>query len=226
MDKDDRPIGRVLSRRETLALLGTSAAALLVGCGPAQPEPGAPTSAATSAAGGATATPLSFEAATATVLQSNPTAAATGAAELTAVASATATVAAGAVPACVVRPEQTEGPYFVDDKLDRSDIRSDPTDGSMKEGIPLLLTFKVSQVSNSGCTPLGGATVDIWHCDALGVYSDVSDPGFNTVGQQWLRGYQTTEANGQANFTTIYPGWYQGRTVHIHFKIRTTTPSG
>ena len=54
-----------------------------------------------------------------------------------------------------------------------------------------------------------------------GVYSDVSDPGFDTHGQQFLRGYQVTDANGYAEFSTIYPGWYNGRTVHIHFKIRT-----
>jgi protocatechuate 3,4-dioxygenase beta subunit len=123
-----------------------------------------------------------------------------------------------------VRPEQTEGPYYVDEQLNRSDIRSDPSDGSVKEGVPLELTFRVSSV-NAGCTPVVGAIVDVWHCDALGVYSDVSDPGFNTVGKKFLRGYQTTDANGVARFTTIYPGWYQGRTVHIHFKIR-TNPTG
>ena len=67
--------------------------------------------------------------------------------------------------------------------------------------------------------------MDIWHCDAAGQYSDISDPGFNTKGQTWLRGYQTTDTNGQAAFTTIYPGWYPSRAVHIHFKIRTTTSS-
>jgi protocatechuate 3,4-dioxygenase beta subunit len=75
------------------------------------------------------------------------------------------------------------------------------------------------------CTPLSGVTVDVWHCDALGVYSDASDPGFNTKGQKFLRGYQVTDANGAAQFTTIYPGWYQGRAVHIHFKIRTDPDS-
>jgi protocatechuate 3,4-dioxygenase beta subunit len=67
--------------------------------------------------------------------------------------------------------------------------------------------------------------VDVWHCDALGVYSDVSDAGFNTVGKKYLRGYQVTDANGVARFTTIYPGWYSGRTVHIHFKIRSSASS-
>jgi len=63
--------------------------------------------------------------------------------------------------------------------------------------------------------------VDIWHCDAQGVYSDVQDPEFNTIGQKFLRGYQITDARGEARFVTLYPGWYPGRTVHIHFKIRT-----
>jgi protocatechuate 3,4-dioxygenase beta subunit len=63
--------------------------------------------------------------------------------------------------------------------------------------------------------------VDIWHCDAQGIYSDVRDSNFNTVGKKFLRGYQTTDTNGGVRFTTIYPGWYPGRTVHIHFKTRT-----
>jgi protocatechuate 3,4-dioxygenase beta subunit len=129
------------------------------------------------------------------------------------------------LPACVVTPEQTEGPYFVDEKLNRSDIRSDPADGSVKDGVPLQLTLRVSQIGGSGCTPRAGAIVDIWHCDALGVYSDVTDPGFSTVGKKFLRGYQVTDANGTVQFTTIYPGWYPGRTVHIHFKVRTNASS-
>ncbi|MDZ7959840.1 MAG: intradiol ring-cleavage dioxygenase [Aulosira sp. DedQUE10] len=128
---------------------------------------------------------------------------------------------ASSLPACIVKPEQTEGPYFVDEKLKRSDIRSDPSDGSVKAGVPLQLTLRVSQVNNTACKPFANAIVDIWHCDAQGIYSDVEDRGFNTIGKKFLRGYQVTDANGTVQFTTIYPGWYQGRTVHIHFKIRT-----
>ncbi len=128
-----------------------------------------------------------------------------------------------AIPACVVRPEVTEGPYYVDEDLDRSDIRSDPTTGEVKDGALLALTFNISQISNGGCAPLEGAKVEIWHCDAEGIYSDVSDPSFNTEGQKFLRGYQVTDANGQATFLTIYPGWYSGRTVHIHFKVHQDT---
>jgi protocatechuate 3,4-dioxygenase beta subunit len=129
-------------------------------------------------------------------------------------------MALATTPSCVVKPQQTEGPYFVDEKLNRSDIRSDPSDGSVKRGVPLRLMFHVSRINGGSCTPLTGATVDLWHCDALGVYSDVTDRSFNTVGKKFLRGYQVTDANGTVKFVTIYPGWYPGRTVHIHFKIR------
>lgn len=123
---------------------------------------------------------------------------------------------------CVVRPELTLGPYFVDEQLNRSDIRSEPSDGSVREGVPLTLTVNVLDVANNSCTPLEGAQVDIWHCDAQGVYSGVSDQGFDTTGQKFLRGYQLTDGTGKAQFLTIYPGWYSGRAVHIHFMIRTT----
>lgn len=121
---------------------------------------------------------------------------------------------------CIVRPEQTEGPYFVDELLNRRDVRTDPTDGTTKPGTPLDLTIQVSRLSGERCLPLAGVTVDIWQCDHLGVYSDVQDPSFNSVGKKFLRGYQVTDDAGRARFVTIYPGWYRGRTVHIHFKLR------
>jgi protocatechuate 3,4-dioxygenase beta subunit len=189
---DDIPVGRILNRREVLALFGAASAAVLAGCAPGQSDSGQPTSAPS---------PSSVPAQTPT--------------------------AAGSVtlPSCTVRPEVTEGPYFVDEKINRSDIRSDPSTGTVKEGALLVLAFNVLQVAGSGCTPLAGATVDVWHCDAAGSYSDVSDPGFNTSGQKFLRGYQVTDANGTATFVTIYPGWYSSRAVHIHFKIRTDPES-
>ena len=134
--------------------------------------------------------------------------------------------AAIAAPACVVRPQQTEGPYFVDARLNRSDIRAEPTGGAVTEGAPVRLGFQVSRLAGSGCTPLAGAIVDVWQCDAQGRYSDVRDPHGDTRGQKFLRGYQVTDADGTARFVTIYPGWYPGRTVHIHFKIRTAAASG
>lgn len=122
---------------------------------------------------------------------------------------------------CVVTPQETEGPYFVDEKLNRSDIRIDPSDGTMQEGVPLRLKISVSSVSGGACGPLAGAAVDVWHCNTRGVYSDVS--ANRTVGKKFLRGYQTTDANGAVEFTTVYPGWYSGRAVHIHFKVRMGT---
>ena len=216
MDNDDRPIGRVLSRREALVVLGAFSAAALAACAPA---------ASTTLAPANTAAPANAAAATLvpTIVPTNTAATTAATAAATAAATTTSTASASTVAAiCVVRPAMTEGPYFVDEKLNRSDIRSDPSDGSVKDGLPLVITVNVSSIS-SNCTPLSGATLDIWHCDAAGVYSDASDRSFNTQGKQFLRGYQTTDANGQVKFTTIYPGWYHGRTVHIHFKIRTTS---
>lgn len=194
MDNDDRQIGKILNRRDILKLFGMAGAAALTACAPA----------ATSAPQ-ATTTALP-EGTVQPILTINPPRA------------ATATVI-GALPSCIVRPALTEGPYFVDEMLNRSDIRSDPTDGTTSPGLPLELTFLVSQISGN-CAPLAGAVVDVWHCDALGVYSGVSDPRFTTAGKQFLRGYQVTDTNGMAKFITIYPGWYPGRAVHIHFKIR------
>jgi protocatechuate 3,4-dioxygenase beta subunit len=129
-------------------------------------------------------------------------------------------------PACVVRPQQTEGPFFVEEVLDRSDIRADPASGTVKAGVPLQITFNVSQLAGSACTPLARAQVDVWHCDALGEYSDTRGFGASTLGQKFLRGYQLTDGAGVARFTTIYPGGYQGRAVHVHFKVRTKPTAG
>jgi protocatechuate 3,4-dioxygenase beta subunit len=125
-------------------------------------------------------------------------------------------------PACVVRPRQTEGPFFVDGDLDRSDLRTDPRTGEAKPGVPLRLAFRVSRVAGSSCAPLAGAQVHVWHCDAAGNYSSVRDRRASPAGEAFLRGFQTTDAAGAARFVTIYPGWYPGRAVHLHFKIRTS----
>jgi len=162
MRSDDTPVGRLLTRREVVALLGLAGAGLMARHASAAPA-----------------------------------------------------------PACVVRPEQTEGPYFVEERLVRSDIRSDPASGEVRPGAVLQLAFNVSALRGDACAPLPGVVVDVWHCDALGAYSDVRDPRGSTVGQKFLRGAQTTDAAGAARFMTIYPGWYQGRAVHIHFKVRT-----
>jgi protocatechuate 3,4-dioxygenase beta subunit len=117
-------------------------------------------------------------------------------------------VAAGLV-ACVLSPEMTAGPFALDgDKL-RRDIREG------RPGVPLTLLTTVIDVST--CKPITGAAVDIWHCDAGGTYSGFSQEG--TAGRTFLRGIQRTDRNGLALFKTIYPGWYPGRTVHIHARV-------
>ena len=187
-DDDDRLIGRVLSRREVLALMGAGTVAVAVAaCAPGSSGSGGPTSTAS----GATSASAAPTASTAAV--------------------------ASSIPSCVVVPELTEGPYYVNENLDRSDIRIDTADGSVSEGAVLTLDWVVSQVDGSACIPLEGVLVDVWHCDALGNYSDVG----SEQGHDYLRGYQHTDSSGRATIVTVYPGWYQGRAVHIHFKIRT-----
>jgi protocatechuate 3,4-dioxygenase beta subunit len=117
-------------------------------------------------------------------------------------------------------PQQIEGPYFVDGMPNRSDIRSDTSDGSMQDGIPLRLLLQVynTEDDNRSCIPLSDTKVDIWHANSQGVYSGVQDAG--TGQNNFLRGYQMTDGNGTAQFTTIYPGWYEGRAIHIHVKVR------
>lgn len=124
------------------------------------------------------------------------------------------------LPSCVVRPELTEGPFFLDERLDRNDIRADLLTGQTKPGVILILSFRVSAVGSGVCLPLEGVFVDVWHCDASGLYSGVQGAGSDTTGESFLRGYQETDSDGLANFTTVYPGWYPGRAVHIHFKVR------
>jgi protocatechuate 3,4-dioxygenase beta subunit len=134
-------------------------------------------------------------------------------------------VAVSAALDCVVRPELTIGSHFVDDQLNRSDIRYDPLEDNVSKGTPLLLNISVLDAGNR-CAPLKGARIDVWHCDAMGIYSGVVERVFNTRGQRFLRGYQLTASEGRVQFQTIYPGWYSGRTVHIHFTIRTKAPDG
>jgi protocatechuate 3,4-dioxygenase beta subunit len=144
---------------------------------------------------------------------------------LAACRASTPTDAPSSTATCTARPALTEGPYFVDERLNRADVRADTATGVVKAGALLALAFNVTRIQSSTCTPLANAMVDIWHTDALGVYSDAVDASFNTRGQNFLRGYQLTDANGTATFTTIVPGWYNGRATHIHFKIRGTTGS-
>lgn len=125
--------------------------------------------------------------------------------------------AEAAAPSCILTPAKTEGPYFVDERLKRSDIRVDPVDGSVQDGVKLALRFVVVS-SDDDCGPVRGAQVDVWHANASGLYSDEAANG--TSGHKYLRGYQVTGADGIAEFVTVFPGWYSGRAIHIHFKIR------
>jgi protocatechuate 3,4-dioxygenase beta subunit len=116
-------------------------------------------------------------------------------------------VETGAVQ-CVLTPELTEGPYYIAGEKVRRDIR---------DGHPgTLLTLRLTVLSASSCKPIKGAAVDIWHADAAGNYSGF---GAGSSSRTFLRGTQKTDKNGLAVFTTIYPGWYQGRAVHIHVKV-------
>lgn len=119
-----------------------------------------------------------------------------------------AAVAAGLVR-CVLTPEQTAGPFVTEGDA----VRRNVTEG--KPGVPL--TLRLTVVDASTCTPIRGAAVDIWHCDAAGVYSGFAQEG--TAGETFLRGIQRTNAKGVATFRTIYPGWYPGRTVHVHTRV-------
>lgn len=114
---------------------------------------------------------------------------------------------------CTLYPQQTEGPYYVDGDTLRADLRED------RQGTLLVLELQV--LSADGCTPIADLAVDIWHCDAAGVYSGFQGQlgGLDTRGQIFLRGTQLTGPDGRVQFTTIYPGWYPGRTTHIHFKV-------
>lgn len=117
--------------------------------------------------------------------------------------------AASAAKSCKLTPEVTEGPFYV--ALDR--IRKDITEG--RPGVPLTLKIRVIDVKK--CAPIHSAAVDIWHCDAGGLYSDEASNG--TSGQTYLRGVQLTNGKGFATFRTVYPGHYTGRATHIHLKV-------
>lgn len=126
-----------------------------------------------------------------------------------------AAAAADAEPACILTPQAEEGPFYSDPKLVRSDIAEG------RRGVPLTLRLRV--IEAGPCTAIKGARVDIWHCDAKGLYS--AFPGqsdahnVDATGKTFLRGTQMADETGWVTFNTIYPGWYDGRTTHIHFKV-------
>lgn len=132
-----------------------------------------------------------------------------------ALAAAENSAASGNDNACVLTPQSEEGPYYIDPKLVRSDIAEG------RPGVPL--SFRLRVVEAGSCTPIQGARVDIWHCDARGLYSAFPEQGdghnIDQTGKTFLRGTQLADAGGWAAFKTIYPGWYAGRATHIHFKV-------
>jgi len=117
--------------------------------------------------------------------------------------------------ACILTPQSEEGPYYLDPKM----VRADVTEG--KAGVPLALRLRV--IEGGSCTPITGARVDIWHCDARGIYSAFPGQGdshnIDMTSKTFLRGTQIADGGGWSTFKTIYPGWYAGRATHIHFKV-------
>lgn len=113
-------------------------------------------------------------------------------------------------PECMLKPEQTLGPFPNKSQLNRSDIRAGQAGAAFRLRLRVLSVF--------GCVPVAGATVELWQCNSQGDYSEYSD--FNTADQNWLRGYQVTNDAGVVEFVTIYPGWYPGRSVHVHFRVK------
>jgi len=113
---------------------------------------------------------------------------------------------AQAATTCLLTPETTEGPYWVDGTFTRRNI----TEG--RAGLPLLI--RVTVLNARTCSPIKSADVEIWHCDAIGNYS-----GVDGASSRFLRGHQRSNASGKLEFLTVFPGWYRGRTPHIHMKV-------
>ncbi len=184
-----------LDRRTALRLIGGAlGTAFIAGCG----------------GGGSTTGSLTSTGATTGTTTTGTTTTTTGTTSTGTTTGATASVT----------PEGEIGPYFADDSaagFGRSNILSNLDGTNTQAGIPLTLKIHVYD-SEAGFAAVAGAQVDIWHCNAQGVYSDEASEG--TSSQNWLRGYQITDSTGLVTFTTIMPGWYQGRATHIHLRVR------
>jgi len=120
--------------------------------------------------------------------------------------------------ACATSAEETAGPFPIKTPADwvRENIIGN------RAGVPLRIIFNI-QNTNNNCAILAGALVDVWHCDAKGNYSEYSGQlDGNFTNEHFLRGRQTTDANGNASFMSIYPGWYPGRTPHLHVEVKSS----
>ncbi|MBV9440094.1 MAG: twin-arginine translocation pathway signal protein [Candidatus Eremiobacteraeota bacterium] len=145
-----------------------------------------------------------------------------GAAALLAGPGSAAARAADANTPCRPTAEGEIGPFFVDDSaaaFNRSSIVANLDGSSPQAGVPLRLSIVVRD-ARKRCAPVAGSQVDIWHCNALGMYS--GEGVESTTGQTWLRGYQISDRSGMVRFSTIVPGWYPGRTTHIHLRVRSS----
>lgn len=193
---DDDFKGRIWTRREVFRVFGAAGLALLGGCGDHSSTTDTSSSSSTSGTSGS----------------GGSSAGATTSGNLNVIAT----------------PELTEGPFFVDEKLERSDLIAGSARSSVSGGLPFELALGVYSLATGSPVAISGAQVDVWHADAVGAYSDVASGSVqseDTRGENWLRGYQLSDASGQVAFDTIYPGWYVGRAIHIHFKVRIAAPA-
>jgi protocatechuate 3,4-dioxygenase beta subunit len=214
---------RSFSRRAVLfGLGGTGAAVILAACGANKALSSTSTSAAPATSAASTSAPATS--ATTTGTTATTAAAKTASSSAATTAAATASTTASAIATDVVlAPEMTQGPYYLDLNMVRSDIAED------RPGVPLALSLVV--VTAAG-VPVSGAAVDIWHADANGLYSGFAAASAQANGGStgaddgtFCRGTQLSDATGKVTFNTIYPGWYQGRTVHIHVLIHVSGKS-
>ncbi len=204
------------SRRDAVRLMSLASIAGLAGCG----------------AGG---TPTTTTAGSTSSTSSSSSSSSSAASSSSSSSSGTPTTSGSDTTACSKGISTTEGPYWVDGTTaspQRSDIRADTVTTSAQngfQGVQLALSFAIYNYSVNGCTPLANARVDIWHCDAKGIYSEEARQNETTAdysNDNFLRGFQLTDASGLVSFATIFPGWYTGRTTHIHLRIRTYDTSG
>jgi protocatechuate 3,4-dioxygenase beta subunit len=209
--------GKSFSRRDAVRLMSLSGLAGIAGCG----------------AGG---TPITTTAASAAASTTSSASSSTSSSTSSATGTSTTSSTSGTTT-CTQGTPTTEGPYWVDGDTatpQRSDIRPDTAgtgtaSANGYNGVALNLSFAVYSYNANGCTPLQNARIDIWHCDAQGIYSEEASQAETKLDystDNFLRGYQLSDSSGLVSFVTIFPGWYTGRTTHIHVRIRTYDANG